>query len=105
MESQWNAEREAKVNGVHLEARAYPPKVTIRNDIFPRQHEIYNCTTCKLAEPEHPAYTIKNPDTFHVKCKGNKQWNEGPRFEDIACWSWYPQERRPRKGYTEGIDK
>ena len=103
-ESQWNRERERIVNSRHFEGRAYSPKVTIKNDIFPRPHEIYNCTSCKLGEPEHPAVKLKNPDTFRVKCKGNLQWNEGPRFNDIGCTNWSPRETHPKKGYTPGID-
>jgi uncharacterized protein (DUF736 family) len=87
MESQWNRERENKINSIHLEGRAYDVKATIKNNIFPEPREIYNCTTCKEAEPEHPAYKV-NTEKFRVKCTWNKHWNEGPRYEDIACPKW-----------------
>jgi hypothetical protein len=85
--SQWNAEREAKVNATHLIGRAYDPIVKIRNNIFPEPREIYNCTTCENGEPEHPAYKT-NIEKYRVKCKWNKQWNEGPRYRDIDCPQW-----------------
>lgn len=95
--SQWNAERETQVNSSHIEARVYPPKVTANEDIFPRSHEIYNCTTCAHGEQEHPAHVVYDPQKFHVRCKpscpmmgsifGDK-WSDGPRFEDIGCSYW-----------------
>ena len=106
--SQWNAERDAKANALHFEAKAYPPKATVKNDIFPRPHEIYNCTTCTHGEKEHPVHTM-NPDTFRVKTKPScvipNQWSEGPRFVDIGCPSWDRRIPIPHKGYTLGIDK
>ena len=102
--SQWNSMRDAKTDGLHIEAKAYPPKVTIRNDIFPRTYEVYNCTTCLNGEPEHPAHKT-NMEKFRVKCKGNMQWNEGPRTGDIGCPNWDRRIPRPSKGYLEGIER
>ena len=112
--SQWNAERDAHTNAIHLEGSAYPPKVAIKNDILPRTHEIYNCTTCTHGEPEHPAYTMQHPDTFRVKCKPScpvvgslfaARWSEGPRYEDIGCTNWDRRIPIPHKGYMPGVER
>ena len=104
VDSAWNAERERRTNAVHLEAKAYPPSTKVKNEIFPRPHEVYNGTTCLWAEKEHPAYTMKNQETYHVKCTFMKVNCEGPRFYDVGCPHWERREPKPKKGYTPGID-
>ena len=108
--SQWNAARDAHTDSLHVEGKAYPPKVRARDDTGPRPHEIYNCTTCLNGEPEHPAHKLKNPDSFHVKCTKPfiagcvTCWNDGPRLEDIGCANWERKVPIPRKGYWPGIE-
>ena len=84
--------------------KAYPPKVTIQNDIFPRAHEVYNCTSCTNGEPEHPAHKLKSNETYRVKCKWNLQWNEGPRWNDIACPKWDRRVKVPKHGFMPGVE-
>jgi hypothetical protein len=83
---------------------AHDPKVKIENEIFPRQHEVYNCTTCKNGKPEHPAHKIKDPENFRVRCKWNQQWNTGPRWNDIGCPAWDRKLERPRHGLMPGVE-
>lgn len=85
-------------------AETLPCKVKIENEVFPRAHEIYNCTTCKLGEPEHPAHKLKSRETYRVKCKWNMQWNEGPRWNDIGCLKWDRKIKVPRHGYMPGVE-
>jgi len=69
----------------HSTFEVFDPKVKIVNECFPHAHEIYNCTNCTRAEPEHPAYKLKNPERFRVKCKHIRAYSEGPRWNDIGC--------------------
>lgn len=93
--SEWNRKRELEVNRRYIEGIAYDPIVEIHSNIFPEQHEIYNCTTCINAERETPVNQL-NTEKFRVKCLPlcllwrvtQEVWSEGPRFGDIACPDW-----------------
>lgn len=88
-----------------LITEAYAPKVKIENETFPRPHEVYNCTTCRNGELEHPAHKIKSPESYRVRCKGwNQQWNTGPRWNDIGCEHWARKIDKPKKGYFPGVE-
>ena len=90
--------------GLGLGGNAYAPKVIIKNDIFPREHEVYNCTSCARAEPEHPAWKYKHEETYRVKCKFNLHYNTGPRWNDIGCPNWDRKIQKPKGGYAPGIE-
>ena len=89
-ESAWNPRRDL----LHVYGEAYEPKVKVRNNIYPDLSETHNCATCLWGEKEHPAFVIKSPDTFKVKCtlrtdmSGRPIMSEGPRHEDISCPVW-----------------
>lgn len=87
---------------------ACDPEVKIKNNIFPQPWEIYNCTTCKFAEPEHPAHKAQSPDKYRVRLKKScpmlgDQWSEGPRFNDIGCNFHELIIARPRRGYLPDL--
>ena len=108
--SQWNAERDAKTDSLHLDANAYPPAhVYLKDDTHPRPWEVYNCTTCARAEPEHPAYK-HNQNTYHVKCKPEScpmpgLWKDGPRHGDVGCQYWDRRIKVPHHGLWPGIER
>jgi hypothetical protein len=82
--------------------------VKIQNDIFPRPHEVYNCTTCARAEPEHPAQKLKNSETYKVKCGPQGLFpglfQSGPRWNDIGCSKFDRKIPIPKKGFMPGIE-
>jgi hypothetical protein len=86
----------------HAIATAYPPKVKIQNDIFPRPHEVYNCTTCKRGHiiPETPP----NKEEYVARCSWDLQLHIGPRFNDTGCRHFISKIKRPRKGYMPGVE-
>ena len=83
-ESAWNPGRDI----LHSFGRAYDADAKVRNEIFPDPSETYNCSTCLWGEKEHPAFVIKSPDHFKVKCTLRNVTCDGPRHEDIACPVW-----------------
>ena len=106
--SQWNAERDAKINSLHLEAEAFPPAhIYLRNDTHPRPWEVYNCTTCTRAEPEHPVDKY-NQEKFRVRTKTScpmpGSWSEGPRHGDISCQYWDRRIKIPKHGFWPGVE-
>lgn len=91
-----------------VETKAYAPKVIIKNEIFPRPDEVYNCTSCRNSDPEHPAWKMKDPERYHVKCTGEGlfpgRMQTGPRWNDISCPKWSRKIPKYPKGYNPGID-
>ena len=83
-ESAWNPGRDL----LHSFGEAYDCKAKVRNEIYPDPSETYNCTTCLWGDKEHPAFVIKSPDQFKVKCTLRNLMSEGPRHEDIGCTTW-----------------
>ena len=83
-ESSWNPNRDI----LHSFGEAYDCDAKVRNEIYPDPSETYNCTTCLWGDKEHPAFVIKSPDQFRVKCTLRNLMSEGPRHEDIACPTW-----------------
>jgi hypothetical protein len=82
---EFNAQVAAEPDLYTLITKAYEPKVIIENEIFPHVHEIYNCTNCTRAEPEHPAYKLKDTERYRIKCKEFLVYSTGPRWNDIGC--------------------
>ena len=108
--SQWNAERDAKTNSLHLEATAYPPeKIEIKNDVYPREHEIYNCTSCSRGR-ELPANKLSKTD-YHYYCRWDMKTHIGPKnihglpLGDNGCQMWGRKVKIPHKGYMEGVER
>ena len=107
--SQWNAARDAKTNSLHLDAKAYPPKVDIKNDVFPRPHETYNCTTCARGR-ELPQNKISKED-YHYYCRWDLKTHIGPKnslglpLGDNGCPQWDRRVPIPHKGYMEGVER
>ena len=105
--SQWNAERDAKINSLHLEAEAFPPaKIYLRNDTHPRPHEVYNCTSCKRGGPNISA----DNQRFYSKCANPQAqtfgaWCEGGKWTDIGC-PWFDRKIKiPYHGYMPGVEQ
>ena len=81
--SQWNAERDAKTNAKRIEAKVYPPKVTIRDGILPPFEELRNCTTCRKGRklPEEDL----TPDQYVRQCKWDVHTHRGNNHFDNDC--------------------
>lgn len=101
--SQWNKERDAKTNAQYIEARAYPPKVKIRDDVIPRQHEVYNCTSCRRGR-ELPANKMSQED-YHFFCRWDLKTHIGMMVGDNGCQYWDRKIKIPHKGYLEGVER
>ena len=100
--SQWNAARDAKTDSLHLEAKAYPPRVHIRNDTHPRPHEVYNCTSCARGR-ELPANKLTQED-YHYYCRWDLKTHIGIPFGDNTCPNWDRKIKIPYHGYMEGFE-
>lgn len=69
-----------------VESRAFRPRVRIKNDVFPRPHEVYNCTSCRRGR-ELPANKISKED-YHYYCKWDMKTHIGLPFGDNGCQYW-----------------
>lgn len=70
-------------NGFEISAKAYAPKVTIRNNIFPPYEELRNCRTCRYGR-KLPADKLTNED-YHYRCTWNLKEHIGARNLDNDC--------------------
>lgn len=100
-QKEFHAQVKAEPDLYTMICEAYAPKVKLKNDIFPRPHEIYNCTTCKLGR-ELPLSNDKNEYT--CRCRWDVKLHVGPRFNDIMCVWYQSKVPRPKKGYLPGFD-
>ena len=81
--SQWNAEREAKINASYAEFRAYPPTVKVEEGIFPPQDELQNCTTCSRGK-KLPQEDITTRE-YHRHCTWDIKTHIGQSLFDNDC--------------------
>ena len=86
-------------------AEAMPCKVKIENEVFPRPHEVYNCTSCKHGGPNI------NPDKerFYNRCQNPQsqtfgRWMDGGKWNDIGCPWFFSKIERPKHGFMPGIE-
>jgi hypothetical protein len=82
--------------------KAYPPKVTVKNDIFPRQHEIYNCTSCRRGRelPQFP----KDTENYNCRCTWDGLEHIGPRWNDTGCSNWDRKIPIPKHGFMPRVE-
>lgn len=97
--SAWNAKREEKLARLHVEAKTYPIKVTVTDDVFPRPHEVYNCTTCKRGREQ--LQFPKDENNYKYYCKWRMATVDGPKYKDMGCEFWDRKILKPHKGYNE----
>jgi hypothetical protein len=85
-----------------LVAEALPPKVIVENEIFPREWEIYNCTTCKrgLIVPEFP----ENKEEYICRCRWDGRMHIGPRWNDTGCPYFDARIQHPKHGFQPGLE-
>lgn len=89
VETQYWEERRNKYverpKGRGLAIYAPPPKIEIKNNVYPLPHEYHNCNACKRAK-------IRNDmgDGFvNVKCGLTMEWkNESKLLADNGCNWW-----------------
>jgi hypothetical protein len=62
---------EFEIGGVSFEAKAYPPKVTVQNNIFPPWEELQNCRTCHFGR-QLPTDNWDR-EKYHYLCK---RWDD-----------------------------
>ena len=86
-----------QVNG----AKAYPPRVHIRNECVPRPWEVYNCTACKHGTN---LFSVIREQYFFW-CNQDAKKHIGERYADNCCEKFDRRVSRPRKGYMEGIER
>jgi len=103
------ADKQEFINQVNSEpdewmiiCKAYPPKVTVKNDIFPRPHECYNCSSCKRGK-ELPANKLSKED-YHFYCKWDLKTHIGLEHHDNACPNWDRKIPVPKHGFMPGVE-
>jgi hypothetical protein len=74
--------------GGNIGTAAYPPEVTVRNNIVPPLEELRNCTTCHYGRPL-PADAM-SPDDYHYHCSqmvggGHQHVGIGLKHYDNEC--------------------
>lgn len=86
----------------YIECRAYDPKVKVQNDIFPRPHEVYNCSSCKRGKelPQYPP----DKERYMYWCKWDGRRHVGPRWNDIACAHWDRKVPIPKHGFMPNLE-
>jgi hypothetical protein len=104
-EKEFKAQVAAEPELWHIYATALDPTVKIENDVFPRPHEVYNCTSCRYGGPNISA----NKERFYNRCANTKartfgMWCEGKRWNDTGC-PWFDSKiKRPPHGYLPGVE-
>ena len=66
-----------------VKSRVYPPKVTVRNNIFPPFEELQNCTTCTRGR-KLPSELISDND-YHRRCTWDLKEHIGIKHMDSVC--------------------
>lgn len=69
--------------GVEVTTEAFPPKVTILNNIFPPLEELQNCTTCHRGR-QLPADKLDRM-TYCYYCRWDLKEHNGARHLDSVC--------------------
>ena len=72
----------------------YMPEITVRNNIFPPQEELRNCTTC-IKGRQMPADKLTNSD-YHYWCRWDVKEHIGVdmKYLDNTCESFI---RKPKE--------
>jgi hypothetical protein len=85
-----------------VEAKAYDPRVIIKNECVPRPWEIENCTTCSHGTN---LFSVIREQYFFW-CAMDCKKHIGDKFADNVCGLGFKSKiKRPRKGYLEGIER
>lgn len=90
--------------------KAEDVKVKIRNNIFPRPDETYNCTNCHNGKEMQRIFWCApplHPDEKHYRCKADGCEHVFLPFQDISpeCGnSFKPINVRLHRGYQPGVD-
>jgi len=75
-----------------IKVKVYPPKVTVRNNIFPPLEELQNCSTC-IKGRELPANKMSKED-YHFYCRWDLKTHIGLQHYDNDCGNYI----RKKKG-------
>ena len=81
--TQWNAERDAKSDSLHMEVKVHPPKVKERSGFLPTFQELKNCTTC-IKGRKLPEEDLK-PDEYVRQCRWDIHTHRGNKHFDNDC--------------------